>query len=152
MVPSLKYTLQAQSNYVQGTPIVIGFEIENLSSTEIRILKWYTPLEGIKGKIFEVRCDGVEVPYEGMMMKRGNPARADYVHLPAGASARAEFDLSQCYSLPECQKCRLKFKGRIHDVVFDERQLPRTANQHSVIDVPGEAVSFSISLPEGHPG
>lgn len=146
MTPSLRYTLQAQSHYVYGTPIVIGFEVENLSSTEVWILKWYTPLEGIKGKIFEVRCDGVEIPYEGRMMKRGNPERDDYAHLPAGGSARAEVDLSKDYSLPECRDCRLTFKGRIHDVVLDERQLAQTASEHGMIDIPGEAVSFSISL------
>jgi peptidyl-Lys metalloendopeptidase len=145
MVPSLSFTLQAQSTYIQGTPFVIGFEIENLSSAEVWILKWYTPLEGIKGKIFEVRCDDVEIPFEGRMMKRGNPERDDYVHIPAGGSARAEFDLSKYYSLPECRECRLKFKGRIYDVVFDERQISRPANEHRAIEVPGEAVSFRIS-------
>lgn len=145
MDPSLRYALQAQSSYVQGAPIVIRFRLENLATTDVWVLKWYTPLEGIKGKIFEVRCDGAEIPYEGRMVKRGNPERDDYVHLAAGDSEQAEFDLAKYYSLPECRECRVKFKGRIHDFVFDERRLPRTADESHAVDIPGAPVSFSIS-------
>src|SRR5262245_2186471 len=144
MNPSLRYTLQAHSTYPQGRPIMIGFEMENLSPTEVWVLKWYTPLEGIKGKIFEVRCDGVEMPYEGRMVKRGKPERDDYAHLPGGGAVRADCDLASAYSLPECRECRVKFKGRIHDAVFDARQLPRSADEHGLIEISGEAVSFSI--------
>ncbi len=141
---SLRYYLQARSNYVLGTPIVIAFSIKSFCSTDVWILNWHTPLEGIKGKIFEVTCDGIEIPYEGRLVKRGNPQRKDYILLRPGASAQAEFDLSQVYSLRECNECRLKFKGRIHDVVLDEQQVARAVDQHVGVDVPGDPVSFRI--------
>ena len=144
MVVSLKYHLHAQSSYVLGKPVVITFSLESFSASDVWILKWYTPLEGIKGKIFKVTCDGVEIPYEGRMVKRGNPLREDYILLQPGASAHAEFDLSQVFSLRECNECRLQFKGRIHDVVFDEQQIARTLDQHVGVDVPGDPVSFRI--------
>src|SRR5436853_7541895 len=110
MVVSLKYYLAAQSTYVLGKPVVIAFSLNNASSNDVWVLKWYTPLEGMKGKIFEVTCDGIQMPYEGRMVKRGNPLREDYVLINAGASAHAEFDLSQTYSLRDCTECRVKFK------------------------------------------
>jgi hypothetical protein len=145
MVASLRYKFQARADYVQGEPVVIAFEIENLSATDVWILKWYTPLEGIKGKIFKVYCDGAEILYEGPMMKRGNPGPADYAHVAAGGTIRADVDLSQAYSLPPCRECRVKFKGRIHDVVTGEPQPSRTADQHTSMEIPGEDASFSIS-------
>lgn len=145
MTVSLRYRLDAQSSYVRGGPIVVGFKLENLSSFDMWILMWYTPLEGIKGKIFEVKCDGSDIPYEGRMVKRGNPEREDYVFLPAGGSVGTEFDLSQVYSVPECRECRLKFKGRIHHVVVDGQQFPQTADKHMSVDIPGNEVSFRIT-------
>lgn len=139
---SLKYSLQAQSVYVLGKPVVIGFTLESLASTDVWILKWYTPLEGIKGKILQVTCDGEEIPYEGIMMKRGNPVREDYVLLNPGSSVNADFDLSEHFLLRECAECRLNFKGRIHDVVFDPQQLPRARDQHTSVDASGSPVSF----------
>lgn len=144
MAVSLKYYLHAHSSYAQGEPVIIEFGIENLSSSDVWILKWYTPLEGIKGKIFEVKCDGVDIPYEGMLMKRGNPESDDYVHIHPGETARAEFDLSSIYSFPVCEECWLKFKGRIHDAVLDQQRVPRTIGEHRSVDVPGNAISFSI--------
>ncbi len=144
MAVKLEYALQAQNSYVKGEPVIVGFSIKNLSSTDVWILKWYTPLEGIKGRIFQVTCDGVDIPYEGMLMKRGNPERGDYIRIRQGGSARADFDLSSVYSVPVCKTCIVKFKGRIHDVIVDEREIPRTSDKHLFVDVPGNVVSFSL--------
>jgi peptidyl-Lys metalloendopeptidase len=141
---TLRYHLQAESSYIQGVPVVVGFSVENLSSVDVWILKWYTPLEGIKGKIFEVTCDGVDIAYEGRLMKRGNPEKDDYARLYPGESASAKVDLASVYTFPACKECRLKFKGRIHDVVSDQREVPRAADTHLPVDISGNAVSFSI--------
>jgi hypothetical protein len=141
---SLRYSLQAQARYFLGEPIGIGFTLESLASTVIWVLKWYTPLEGIKGKILQVSCDGVDVPYEGRLVKRGSPSREDYVRLQPGASVSAEFDLANCYSLGECNECRVTFKGRIHDVVTSEQGLPPAAHEPASADASGSPVSFRI--------
>ncbi len=141
----LRYYLRARNSYVLGSSVLIEFRVENLSSTDVWVLKWYTPLEGIKGKILDVQCDGVDVPYEGMLMKRGNPEIGDYVRLRRGESVGTEFDLSGAYSLPACKACSVKFKGRIHDVVFEQREVPRAADRHRPVDVPGNTVVFTIT-------
>jgi len=39
--------------------------------------------EGMRGDIFRVNCDGKEIPYEGMMAKRGDPDRiVTYILFP----------------------------------------------------------------------
>ena len=58
MDAALNYELKAQGSYEQSKSIIIEFRIENQSLKEVWLLKWYTPLEGIKGKMFDVTCDG----------------------------------------------------------------------------------------------
>jgi hypothetical protein len=144
MAISLKYHFHAQSSYVLGKPIIIGFTLESEAQTDLWILKWYTPLEGIKGKILQVTCDGEELPYQGIMMKRGNPRKEHYVLLHPGGSASAEFDLSEHFPLRKCDECRVDFKGRIHDVVLDPQQLPSTSDKHTSLTASGTPVSFRI--------
>ncbi|HVN25942.1 MAG TPA: hypothetical protein VMT71_18385 [Syntrophorhabdales bacterium] len=127
-----------------SAPVIIGFALENLSSGDVWVLKWYTPLEGIKGRIFEVSCDGVEIPYEGMLMKRGDPEENDYIQLGSAESVRAEFDLTTAYSLPLCSECTVTFKGRIHDVVLNRQDVPRPWDEHQAIDAQGDPVVFSV--------
>ena len=65
MGSGLTYQLLTRDQYVRGRPTVITFRIENTGARESWILTWYTPLEGIRGKIFEVVCNGQTLPYEG---------------------------------------------------------------------------------------
>jgi hypothetical protein len=140
----LTYRLQARKTYDHSLPINLGFRIENLSPNDLWVLTWYTPLEGIKSNIFEVVCDGAEIPYEGRMIKRGAPGREDYLRLAARSTEQVEVDLSNAYHCPAAKECRVKFKGRIHDVVNDARQVPRAMDDHSPVDIDGDAVVFEL--------
>jgi hypothetical protein len=140
----LTYRLQARKTYDHSLAINIGFSIENLSPNDLWILKWYTPLEGIKSNIFKVVCDGVEITYEGRMVKRGAPERDDYLRLAARSTERVEVDLSNAYNCPAAKECRVNFKGRIHDVASDARQVPRAMADHSPVDMDGDAVVFEL--------
>jgi hypothetical protein len=79
-----------------GKPIILGFALENLTDEDFWVLIWYTPLEGLEGKIFRVTCSGKEVLYEGPMVKRSDPVRDDYLHLGPKGSASAKVDLFRC--------------------------------------------------------
>lgn len=83
----LKYQLSASNSYVLGKPVIIKFTLYNLLDENIWVLTWYTPLEGLKGKIFLVTCNGKEIPYEGRMVKRGNPTQDDYIYIASKGSA-----------------------------------------------------------------
>ena len=144
MTPLLTYELHANTTYVQGLPVTIDFALTNSSSGDISILKWYTPFEGINGRIFAVTCNGTEIPYEGRLVKRGNPSLGDYLELKPGESVHAQFDLSRFYSLPICNKLILVFNGTIHDVQRGRLQQPRAMEDHQSMDIPGNIVSFSI--------
>ena len=145
MAAVIKFQLEAHSSYVQGEPVKIKFTLTNVSSQNLWVLKWYTPLEGIKGKIFQLVCDGEDVQYQGRMMKRGEPDQNDYVQLPAGGLVSAEVDLSAAYSLSSGRKCNLTFRGEIHDVIFGEQLTVRTSEEHHPMKISGNMVTFTIS-------
>ena len=141
---SLKYQLNANNSYIVGKPITINFTLENLQDENLWILKWYTPLEGIRGEIFQVKCDGKEIPYEGMMAKRGNPDRDSYIHIVPRGSVSEEVDLSSGYNLPISEDCQVDFKGRIYDILSDEGKLPRRSDEHQGMDITGKFVAFRV--------
>jgi hypothetical protein len=140
----LKYQLSADPSYAAGKPVRIGFKLQNLSNENLWILSWYTPLEDIKSKIFRVICDGKEIPYEGRMVKRGDPEETDYIYIASKGSISAQVDLLKAYNLPACKECQVAFKGRIHDIVTDENRLPSKSEDHQWFEILGNMVSFRI--------
>jgi len=143
--PLLQYRLQGKENYRLGEPLIIEFVLENLSKQNIWVLTWYTPLEGLKGKIFEVTCDGKPVPYEGIMAKRGNPRGEDYILIPSNEAVSATVDLSKAYKIQQSDECQVKFKGRIHDFSSTEDVVPKENARHNSLNIPGNVVSFRIA-------
>jgi hypothetical protein len=91
-----------------------------------------------------VRCDGVEIPYDGRLVKRGEPQSDDYILLQANSSALNEFDLASLYSLVPCDECRVSFRGRIHDIATNKNDVPRASSEHGDIQITGNDVVFSI--------
>ncbi len=145
--PVLKFQLNANSSYVVGKSVMIRFILYNLSDDNIWILTWYTPLEGLKGKIFLITCDGKEIFYEGRMVKRGDPTRDDYVHIVPKGSVSAEVDLSSAYTIPICNECRVEFRGRIYGILRSEDNIPQKRDEHRWIDIQGNTAVFRIVGP-----
>jgi hypothetical protein len=140
----ITYKLSAQDSYIKGDPVIINFTIQNLSIEDLWVLKWYTPLEGLKGKIFRVTCDGREIPYEGPMHKRGDPEKADYIHIRPRRSVTAQVDLSTVYNFPASEKCQVWFKGRIYDISLTNDILPKSNEEQQMVSISGNSVTFRI--------
>ena len=104
----------------------------------------YTPFEGIKGKIFQVTCDGKEIPYEGIMMKRDQPTINDYMHINPKGSVSAKTDLSNAYALPTSKECKVDFKGRIFDFSLNSDSIPKRSEEHQMLRIMGNAVTFRV--------
>jgi hypothetical protein len=140
----MRYELSANDTYTNVGPIILNFKLENLSNEDLWVLIWYTPLEGLKGKILRVACDGKEIAYEGPMMKRGHPVKSDYIHIESGKSVSKDFDMSTAYRLRPCQQCVVEFNGRIYDSTTSLQSIPRRNEEHRMVNITGEDVTFSI--------
>ncbi len=140
----LTYRLAAQPTYPIGRPVPINFSLKNETDKPLFVLKWYTPLEGIRGDIFTVTLEGKPLRYEGPMVKRGDPVRDDYVRIPPGGSVEAEVDLSQAYPFSKAGEYHVEFRGRLYDVQSDEARVPRPRDEHRGIQIQGNALSLRI--------
>jgi hypothetical protein len=143
--PALRFYLASVGPHEPGQQVMVSFELRNGSTEAVWVLKWYTPLEGLKGRILRVRRDGTEIPYVGPMIKRGAPGREDYVLIPPSGRASSQFELSRFYDLSAPGDYRVEFVGRIHDVVPDGQPLPRPQEVQRAVDVPGDPLIIRIS-------
>ena len=67
----LEATLGISQEVARGQAVQVRFTLTNHTQEELRVLRWYTPLEGFAGDIFDVERDGEPVPYRGILAKRG---------------------------------------------------------------------------------
>jgi peptidyl-Lys metalloendopeptidase len=141
---ALRFKLEARDSYILGQPVPITFTLENLMRRDVYVLTWYTPFEGLKGKIFKVTRNGAEIPYEGRMIKRGEPTREDYLHIAPLGSASATVDLALVYNMGAPGTYRVEFIKGIYDLTFDENTIPRELAEHKGIEISGNAVTFSL--------
>ena len=79
--------------------VLVHVTITNPNDYPIRILKWFTPLNGIERSLFTVTRNGESVRYIGRQIKRAEPTEADYITLEAGGSVTADVNLSEYYEL-----------------------------------------------------
>ena len=107
--------------------IPLKFTLKNTSDTPMHILKWYTPLEGIAGWIFQVTRDGQVLPYMGIAASRGAPLPEEYVLLNPGEYTSAVVDLRTSFDFSIPGTYRIRFiSPRISHVAFTEQEKATT--------------------------
>ena len=94
--------------------VVITFTIINKTEQDIYVLKWNTPLEGLRSDCLEVTVNGHRVKYDSMLAKRRKPRKEDYVLIEAGKSISTKVNLDEAYDVSE--------QGE-YVVTFDESKL-----------------------------
>jgi peptidyl-Lys metalloendopeptidase len=83
----------------QDDDVVLRVTITNTSASPQYVLKWHTPFNGIEDHIFEIKRDGVDVPYLGRHYKRGAPTAKDYYVLKPGQSHTSKVEISSLYDM-----------------------------------------------------
>lgn len=78
----------------------IKFTFTNNSDEIIYILKWYTPLEGMRSRFLNITFDKEELKYEGIMAKRSLPKAEHYICLEPQQSVDSTIDLTESYTFP----------------------------------------------------
>jgi peptidyl-Lys metalloendopeptidase len=139
--------LECRIEPVAGSPTSIRFSLANRTAAPLWVLRWNTPLEGWKGTILTVTANGTEIPYQGPMLKRGDPSREDYAEIPAGESASASVDLSQVYEVSQPGKYEVKVTGSLHDVAKDGAAVPRPRDRQEGMELRCEGVTLEVKKP-----
>lgn len=143
--PELECRLEPVAPEVRaGEPAGIRFVLLNRSGAAVHVLRWYTPLEGWKGKVFQVSRGGSAVPYQGPLFKRGDPVREDYQEIPAGGEIAAVADLAQVFDLAEPGTYAIRFHGELADWTGEATGLPRPRDRHRPLPLSCPAVEIRV--------
>jgi peptidyl-Lys metalloendopeptidase len=141
---SLDCTLETDETYPVGEPVNLRFALHNQTNRPLYVLTWYTPLEGMAGEILQVTRDGEKLPYQGMLAKRGDPSRDEYVVIEPGETASAQVDLRVGYDLATPGSYQVQFIAGLQDVTDDGSSLPRKRDDHRPQSLSCNTVDFSI--------
>ncbi|MFG6466450.1 hypothetical protein [Roseateles sp. BYS87W] len=108
----------------------LHFTLVNQGLHDLQLLRWGSPFEGgWFGRFVQVRGPQGEVPFQGALRKRGDPAAGDYLLLRAGQQLQASLTLNDAYALPAQGPLELKAQWRWHDVITDG-PAPRPRDRH----------------------
>jgi peptidyl-Lys metalloendopeptidase len=95
-----KITLSTQqSEFSASEDVVLSVTISNESNHSLRMLKWFTPADGIVEPVFVVVANGEPVQYTGALYKRLAPTGNDYLTLKSGESVTFDVNLGEYYDL-----------------------------------------------------
>ncbi|MEJ2758055.1 MAG: hypothetical protein P8046_06175 [Anaerolineales bacterium] len=123
----------------------LKFTLTNISERPMYVLKWYTPLEGIAGKIFRVTRDGQMVPFDGILASRAAPSLDAYVFLAAGASVSAVVDLSTSFDFSKAGTYEIQFiSPRISHIALSEAEMATSVDDLRPVEIPSHPVTVLI--------
>jgi heat shock protein HslJ len=141
----LMATIEAPESLPSGDVVKVQFTLSNNSTEGFLILKWFTPLEGLAGDIFQVQRDGVELPYGGKLVKRGAPISEDYVWIDAGGSVSAEVDLAEGYDFSPAGQYTLQFRSpRLSHIAKTPGEQAASLDELEMIQIPSNPVRVTI--------
>ena len=63
------------------------------------MLKWRTPLDGLRSDCLAVTRNGKQTPYDGIYMKRSIPGPNQFLLLAPGQTVSSTFDVSEGYDM-----------------------------------------------------
>lgn len=142
-VPSSTDPLECTVEPAGGTRV--RFELANRSQAPLRVLTWNTPWEGWKGTILTVTREGEELPYQGPMLKRGDPGREEYAEIAAGGRIEATVDLAEVYDVSRPGSYRVEVTGDLLDVTSNAADtVPRPRDRHQPMPLRCEPVTFDV--------
>jgi hypothetical protein len=143
----LDCTMSVSPRLKAGEPVELRFQLSNPTARPVFVLDWHTPLEGLLANFLQVTRDGQEVPYQGPMMKRGDPGAEDYVAIQPGASAEAKVEVSLAYDFTQPGHYRLAFRDSLMDVITNQAEVPHPRERFQPLAVQCPAVETTIVTP-----
>jgi hypothetical protein len=147
MAASLRCELSVAPQLKVGEPVQVTFRLTNPTAQPLFVLDWHTPLEGLLSNCLEVTRDGVEIPYQGPMVKRAPPEASDYVALAPGGSAEKTIEAQLAYDFSQPGTYRIAFQGPLRDVATQQAEVPHAQAQPREMPVQCQAAETKISAP-----
>jgi peptidyl-Lys metalloendopeptidase len=109
-----------QSEFDSSQDVLVTVTLSNPHRYTVRILKWFTPAEGVEEPLFAVSRDGEPAPYTGAHYKRPAVTGRDYISLKSGESISQTVNLGDYYDLSQSGQYEV-FYAVASFQLFDEK-------------------------------
>jgi peptidyl-Lys metalloendopeptidase len=109
-----------QGAFEPSQDVFVTVNISNPTNHTIRILKWFTPVDGVEEPLFAVTRDGEPVAYGGAIYKRPAITGNDYISLKAGENIAATVNLAEFYDLSQSGQYEISYAVASFNL-FDEK-------------------------------
>lgn len=91
----------AQGQFSSDQDVLVTVSVSNPTRHTVRVLRWFTPADGVEEPLFAVTRNGEPVPYIGAHYKRPAVTGNDYISLKAGQSISSTVNLADYYDLSQ---------------------------------------------------
>jgi hypothetical protein len=141
-------SISAQPSYPLGDSILITFELENISSDAYQVLTWGTPFEGkLTDDCLQVAREGEPIPYDGKLVKRGDPPPSAYALLRPGERLKSTVDISEAYAIDQVGDYGVTLRASFFDafvVPGNAKAGPRKRTDHEPHNLPTTSAAFEV--------
>jgi len=112
-----------KKTYKAAEKQTLTFSLTNESKETIRVLKWHTPLEGVKSNMFNVEHEGKKAVYLGRVYKRGVPTEDDYLTLEPGQTVKMGVDLTEEYDIADAGSYSVRYRAEFLHAGVEEAKV-----------------------------
>lgn len=109
-----------QGEFDSAQDVLVGVTISNPTNRTVRVLKWFTPADGVEESLFAVTRNGEPVAYVGAVYKRPAATGQDYISLKAGESITSTVNLGDYYDLSQSGQYEIFYAVASFNL-FDEK-------------------------------
>jgi peptidyl-Lys metalloendopeptidase len=110
----------AQNQFSASQELLVTVSISNPNKNSVRILKWFTPRDGVEEPLFAITVDGEPVAYTGAVYKRPAATGKDYITLKAGESISNTVNLGEYYDLSSTGTYEIAYSARSY-ILYNEK-------------------------------
>jgi len=103
--------------------LMVNVSISNPNKGNIRILRWFTPFDGVKEDLFAVTVNGKAVEYTGADYKRPAPTDKDYITLKSGETLETTIDLAGYYDFSESGYYQISYNAENANIFSRETNI-----------------------------
>jgi len=127
-----------------AVPLRLRLTLTNRSRQPLDVLTWGTPFEGWLQPFLRVTRDGMDLPYQGPTVKRGDPGADEYLRLAPGRARSKTFGLEPVFDVAPPGRYRIESRLVLHDAlrVADKQHPPRPRDRHEALALDCPALEF----------
>jgi len=132
-----------QQSFSASDDVTVQVTLRNNSNKPAKILRWYTPADGLQDDLFDISVNGQDVAYTGKRVKRAAATARDYLTLQPGASAQYQVELTGAYDLPASGNYQIQYHVEalaLHGVVPKLTPQQQAQAEQMLVDTPVPAL------------